>query len=60
MTTFTVFNDFFYYNSGIYEHVSGEVAGGHAVAIIGYDNINACWICKNSWGNKWGKTDFLG
>jgi hypothetical protein len=59
VTTFTVYNDFFYYNSGIYEHVYGEVAGGHAVAIIGYDNINECWICKNSWGKNWGENGFF-
>jgi C1A family cysteine protease len=59
VTTFTVYNDFFYYNSGIYEHVHGDVAGGHAVAIVGYDNINEYWICKNSWGKNWGENGFF-
>ena len=59
VTTFNVYDDFFYYTSGIYEHVSGEVAGGHAVAIVGYDNINECWICKNSWGRNWGENVFF-
>ena len=59
VTTFTVYDDFFYYNSGIYKHVTGEVAGGHAVAIVGYDNINECWICKNSWGTNWGENGFF-
>jgi len=59
ITTFTVYDDFFAYNSGIYEHVSGGVAGGHAVAIVGYDNIDGYWICKNSWGNNWGENGFF-
>ncbi|UCB59469.1 MAG: hypothetical protein JSV67_04020 [Thermoplasmatales archaeon] len=59
ITTFTVYSDFFAYNSGIYEHVSGDVAGGHAVAIVGYDNIEEYWICKNSWGKNWGEGGFF-
>ena len=59
VTTFTVYSDFFAYNSGIYEHVSGGVAGGHAVAIVGYDNVNEYWICKNSWGKNWGENGFF-
>ena len=59
VTTFTVYKDFFAYNSGIYEHVSGGVAGGHAVAIVGYDNNNEYWIVKNSWGKNWGENGFF-
>jgi len=59
VTTFTVYSDFFAYNYGIYEHVSGGVAGGHAVAIVGYDNVNEYWICKNSWGKNWGENGFF-
>ncbi|MCU7520737.1 MAG: T9SS type A sorting domain-containing protein [Ignavibacteria bacterium] len=28
--------------------------GSHAVVIVGYDDNNECWICKNSWGDNWG------
>jgi len=59
VTTFTVYNDFFNYRSGVYWQTSDVVAGGHAVAIVGYDNDNEYWICKNSWGRSWGENGFF-
>jgi len=56
---FLVYNDFFAYKSGVYRHVSGALAGGHCVAIIGYDDSQSCWICKNSWGPGWGDNGFF-
>lgn len=56
---FTVYNDFFSYTSGVYEHVTGDVAGGHCVCIVGYDDVQGCWICKNSWGTGWGMSGFF-
>ncbi len=53
---FVVYTDFFYYTSGVYEHVSGEVEGGHAIVIVGWDDASQSWICKNSWGTNWGET----
>ena len=54
ITTFTVHTDFDVYwnggHDGIYSHVSGDVRGGHAVPVVGYNNDDGCWICKNSWG----------
>ena len=38
MVGFTVYNDFMYYSSGIYEPTVSDVAGGHAVKIIGWDH----------------------
>ena len=55
VTDFTVYNDFFsFFNSGtgVYTHVTGAVAGGHAVCVIGYDDARKAWICKNSWGTN--------
>lgn len=51
---FVVYQDFFSYQSGVYRHVSGDVAGGHCVEIIGYSDSLAAWLCKNSWGTGWG------
>ena len=48
---FTVYEDFFNYKSGVYYHVSGGVAGGHAIKIIGWgveSGLNY-WLCTNSW-----------
>jgi len=55
VTSFTVYNDFFtFFNNGtgVYSHVTGSAAGGHAVTVVGYDDTASCWICKNSWGAK--------
>lgn len=59
ITAFTVYDDFFSYNSGVYIQTSDRVAGGHAVAIVGYDNSEQYWICKNSWGSNWGENGFF-
>jgi len=56
---FTVYNDFFSYRSGVYRHVSGAAAGGHCVSCIGYNDAGRYWICKNSWGDKWGDKGFF-
>ncbi len=58
-TGFTVYDDFFNYTSGCYQHTWGGVAGGHIIVVVGWDD-NFCgtgqgaWICKNSWGQGWG------
>lgn len=56
---FLVYDDFFSYRTGVYRHVSGALAGGHCVAIVGYDDAQGCWICKNSWGTGWGESGFF-
>jgi C1A family cysteine protease len=54
VTGFTVYQDFDTYWSlgatGVYTHHTGDVRGGHVVAVIGYNDAQSCWICKNSWG----------
>jgi cathepsin B len=60
-TGFTVYEDFFAYKSGVYHHVSGGVAGGHAVKILGWgveSGVNY-WLCANSWGTGWGLSGFF-
>jgi hypothetical protein len=29
------------------------------VTIVGYDDGQQCWICKNSWGPGWGESGFF-
>ena len=58
---FTVYEDFFNYKSGVYYHVSGGVAGGHAIKVLGWgveSGLNY-WLCANSWGVGWGMTGFF-
>lgn len=54
-----VFTDFFSYTSGVYHHVSGVLEGYHAVSVVGYDDAQKCWICKNSWNTTWGESGFF-
>ena len=56
---FVVYQDFFAYRSGVYRHVTGEQSGGHCVEIVGYDDAQGCWICKNSWGTNWGEGGYF-
>ena len=54
-TGMTVYEDFIYYDGGVYEHVWGQELGGHLVTLVGWDDTNSSWICKNSWGEDWGE-----
>ena len=58
---FTVYEDFFSYSSGVYHHVSGGIAGGHAIKILGFgvENGTPYWLCANSWGTGWGMSGFF-
>ena len=55
---FDVYQDFFSYSGGVYHHVSGSLAGGHCVLVIGYSEAEQCWIVKNSWNATWGVGGF--
>jgi hypothetical protein len=59
VTAMAVYQDFFSYHTGVYHYVSGGLAGGHAVLIVGYDDVNQCFIVKNSWGTGWGEQGFF-
>jgi len=57
--SFSVYQDFFSYKSGVYRHKSGGLAGGHAIKVMGWgvDSTGGnYWICANSWGTSWGQT----
>ncbi|VDL73368.1 unnamed protein product [Nippostrongylus brasiliensis] len=55
--SFTVYEDFHFYESGIYVHTAGKETGGHAVKIIGWgvENGTKFWLISNSWGTDWGE-----
>jgi hypothetical protein len=54
----TVYSDFFAYSSGVYVRISDHVEGGHIVCMVGWDDVENCWICKNSWGD-WGEDGYF-
>jgi len=60
---FRVYQDFFNYHSGVYRHLSGGLAGGHAVKYVGWGVDTKTnlpyWIAANSWGEDWGMNGFF-
>jgi len=54
MTSMRVYADFITYTGGIYKHVTGNVLGGHAISLVGYDEEKRAWLIRNSWGQEWG------
>lgn len=42
--------------SGVYQHVSGSLVGGHAIKVLGWGEEDGVpyWLCANSWNTDWG------
>ncbi len=40
-------------------HDKDPILGGHAVLVVGYDDIKQVWIIRNSWGNILGDEGYL-
>lgn len=59
ITGMAVYEDFWDYESGVYEYVDGGLEGYHCVSVVGFDDTNECWICKNSWGTGWGENGWF-
>ena len=59
MTGMQVYEDFYYYGGGIYKASYGGFMGNHAIAIVGYNDPEKYWICKNSWGTEWGESGWF-
>lgn len=59
VAAFTVYSDFFSYVNGVYEHTTGEIAGGHCIAVMGYSDKLGAWLCQNSWGTGWGMSGYF-
>ena len=59
--SFRVYEDFPNYYSGVYQHVSGKLIGGHAVKMIGWgiENDTPYWLIANSWNPTWGDKGYI-
>jgi hypothetical protein len=53
------YEDFDHYTGGVYEHVYGDISGGHMVMLLGWDDDDGAWVCKNSWGEDWGEAGYF-
>ena len=53
---FSVYADFLNYKSGVYQHVKGQLLGGHAIRILGWgvEKGTPYWLVANSWNYDWG------
>ncbi|VFQ59998.1 unnamed protein product [Cuscuta campestris] len=60
--SFTVYEDFAHYKSGVYKHVTGEEMGGHAVKLIGWgtsEDGEDYWLLANQWNRSWGDDGYF-
>lgn len=62
-TWFDVYEDFDGYSGGyVYKRStdpSNQERGGHFLLVVGYDDGQKAWICKNSWGTGWGDHGYV-
>jgi cathepsin B len=58
---FTVYADFLTYKTGVYQHTSGSVLGGHAIKVLGWgvENSTPYWLVANSWNEDWGDKGYF-
>jgi C1A family cysteine protease len=60
IATFTVYEDFDAYRGGVYRYNgTSPRRGGHCVSVVGYDEHQGAWLCKNSWGSGWGMNGYF-
>lgn len=58
---YDVYDDFAYYDGGVYYRTTDKKIGIHSVTLVGWGKENGMeyWICKNSWGDYWGEQGFF-
>ncbi|XP_041661452.1 cathepsin B-like [Cheilinus undulatus] len=58
---FSVYADFLLYKTGVYQHVTGDMLGGHAIKILGWgvEGGTPYWLAANSWNEDWGDQGYF-
>ena len=58
---FTVYQDFMSYKSGVYQHTTGSMLGGHAIKAMGWGTEGGVdyWLMANSWTTGWGDAGYF-
>ncbi|XP_064459374.1 uncharacterized protein LOC135369786 [Ornithodoros turicata] len=58
---FHVYEDFFSYKSGVYQHHGFDYIGSHAVKILGWGTEHGVpyWLVANSWNTDWGDNGYF-
>ncbi|RWR94161.1 cathepsin B-like protein [Cinnamomum micranthum f. kanehirae] len=62
VVTFTTYEDFAHYKSGVYKHITGYALGGHCVKLIGWgttDDGEDYWLLTNQWNRSWGDDGYF-
>ncbi len=54
-----IYPDILWYSSGVYKPNIEIQIGQHCVCVVGYDDNQQAWLCKNSWGTSWGEHGFF-
>jgi len=59
--SYTVYDDFPSYKSGVYQRHSDNALGGHAVKILGWgvEGGTPYWLVANSWNTEWGDKGYF-
>lgn len=54
-----IYQDFYSYSTGVYTYAYGNYEGGHFIVLVGWNDQENSWICKNSWGKQWGESGYF-